>query len=117
MAVVVRVFACDGTGWVSRGVSVKGPSQQRAFANVQFQKAGGLTLLAPSGSTLVARFGRTNLYRAPSAVGTSSSELSAMFGGGFTRGQHYLSESQMSTSLTARIDPSAKNKFREISAV
>ena len=116
MAVVVRVFACDGTGWVSRGVSVKGPSQQRAFANVQFQKAGVLTLL-PSWSTLVARFGRTNLYRAPSAVGTSSSELSAMFGGGFTRGQHYSSESQMSTSLTARIDPSAKNKFREISAV
>ena len=58
-------------------------------------------MLAPSGSTLVARFGRTNLYRAPSAVGTSSSELSAMFGGGFTRGQHYSSESQMSTSLTA----------------
>jgi len=82
-------------------------------------KKRGLTLLAPSGSTLVARFGRTNLYRAPSAVGTSSSELSAMFGGGFTRGQHYSSESQMSTSLqvTARIDPSAKNKFREISAV
>jgi hypothetical protein len=116
MAVIVRVFACDGTGWVSREVSVKVPPSRGRSQMFNFKKR-GLTLLAPSGSTLVARFGRTNLYRAPSAVGTSSSELSAMFGGGFTRGQHYSSESQMSTSLTARIDPSAKNKFREISAV